>query len=230
MDKCGRSVISEQCGGYLLIADNDELTNVDGLSSLNSVGEFLTVEFNDKLTNLNGFSSLSSINGYLRIGNNSILSDCRGIYALINTPGAVQGSVSISNNASGCDSETELAISCTAPPIVLCKPVTVNAEADCRGAAEAIDFDNGSFDLDGDPLSFSVSPEGPYTLGTTNIILIVSDGVQEPSTCQTTITVQDNTDPLPDQVGLPTVNGQCSATVSSPPTATDNCLDPDSKL
>src|SRR5690606_30057452 len=45
-----------------------------------------------------------------------------------------------------------------------------------------------------DMLTFSVSPAGPYGLGTTSVVLSVSDGLAM-NTCQTTITVVDVTTP-----------------------------------
>jgi hypothetical protein len=41
--------------------------------------------------------------------------------------------------------------------------------------------------------------------------------------CIQTIVVQDTLAPVPNQAALPTVTGQCAATVANVPTATDNC-------
>jgi hypothetical protein len=83
---------------------------------------------------------------------------------------------------------------CNQPPVALCQPVTVDANANCQGTAVAEDFDGGSSDPDSDPLTFSVSPAGPYALGTTDVTLTVNDGT-ESSTCMTTITVNDTEAP-----------------------------------
>jgi len=183
-------------GEYLEIYTNSSLTNVDGLSSLSSLGGYLFIQDNSSLTNVDGLSSLSSIGGDLYIISNSSLTDCCGVYPLINTPGAVGGGITISNNDTGCDSETEINEACApnnTPPVAICQALTVDADAYCQAMASAEDFNNGSSDPDEDELSFSVSPEGPYALGTTNVTLTVSDG-EESSTCETTITVEDNTD------------------------------------
>ncbi len=79
-------------------------------------------------------------------------------------------------------------------PTAVCKAVTVDADANCQGTADAEDFDGGSTDPDEDELIFSVNTTGPYALGTTAVTLTVSDG-QASSTCNTTITVEDNTAP-----------------------------------
>jgi hypothetical protein len=83
---------------------------------------------------------------------------------------------------------------CNQPPVAVCQPVTVEADANCQAEVAATAFDGGSTDPDMDMLTFSVSPEGPYALGPTNVTLMVSDGMAM-SQCMTTVTVQDVTPP-----------------------------------
>lgn len=110
------------------------------------------------------------------------------------------------------------------PPTAVCQNITIDADANCQGSAIAADFDGGSTDPDGDPLTFSVSPAGPYALGVTQVTLTVSDG-ELSKMCTAIITVNDSTPPTilcPIDVTL-----QCDE--SSDPTntgiatATDNC-------
>jgi hypothetical protein len=106
---------------------------------------------------------------------------------------------------------------CNQPPVAVCQSVTVNADGNCQGNAVASDFDGGSSDPDGDPLTFSVSPAGPYPVGVTNVTLTVSDGTLT-DTCNTTITVVDSTPPVancaaPFTIQLDT-NGMASITVA----------------
>ena len=108
---------------------------------------------------------------------------------------------------------------CNAAPTAVCQPLTIAADANCEGTVVAAAFDGGSTDADGDQLTFTVSPAGPYTVGTTNVILTVSDGSLS-STCETTVTVEDNTAPLTPTLATVTVN--CGATVPAP-TTTDAC-------
>jgi hypothetical protein len=110
---------------------------------------------------------------------------------------------------------------CNNPPVASCKAVTVFADNTGKGSAVAADFNNGSTDPEGGPLSFSVSPAGPYNFGTTNVTLTVTDDKNKSSTCTTTITVVDNTVPVPNVSVLPAITGVCSATATAP-TATDN--------
>lgn len=118
---------------------------------------------------------------------------------------------------------------CNQPPVAICKPLTVSANANCMATATALDFNNGSSDPNGDVLTYSVFPAGPYAKGVTNVVLTVTDSKGASSTCATTITVVDD---LAAVVVLPanvTVNadaGVCFATNVSigTPTVTDNCV------
>lgn len=117
---------------------------------------------------------------------------------------------------------------CNQPPVAVCKPLTVSANANCQGIAAAIDFNNGSSDPNGDALTYSVFPAGPYAKGITNVVLTVTDSKGASSTCATTITVVDNTAPVvtaPANVTVNTDAGLCIATNVNlgTPTVTDNC-------
>jgi hypothetical protein len=81
------------------------------------------------------------------------------------------------------------------PPVAVCQDVTVSADENCVADVAAGQVDNGSFDPDGDDITLSLSPAGPYPLGETVVTLTVDDG-QELSTCTATITVDDNTQPV----------------------------------
>ena len=78
------------------------------------------------------------------------------------------------------------------PPVALCQDVVVSADADCLASA---DVDDGSFDLDGDPITLAQSPPGPYGLGSTLVILTVTDEAGALDSCAATVTVVDNTPP-----------------------------------
>lgn len=84
--------------------------------------------------------------------------------------------------------------SCNLPPVANCQDVIVSEDSNCQGTATASDFDNGSFDPEGQPITLTVSPMGPYPLGTTTVTLIVDDG-QSTNSCTATITVNDTTPP-----------------------------------
>ena len=67
-----------------------------------------------------------------------------------------------------------------------------------------------------DPLSYAA--QGTYTVSWT-----YDDGNGNSSQQTQTIIVDDMTAPVPDLASLPTVTGECSATIAATPTATDNC-------
>jgi hypothetical protein len=117
---------------------------------------------------------------------------------------------------------------CNTPPVAVCKPVTIAASNNCTANVAALLFDGGSTDVDHDVLSFSVSPNGPYSFGTTNVVLTVNDGRGGIATCATTVTVIDNTAPVgsaPSNKNIHTDNGLSTASNVSlgNPSASDNC-------
>ncbi|MFB0902854.1 MAG: hypothetical protein QMB11_00590, partial [Nonlabens sp.] len=60
-------------------------------------------------------------------------------------------------------------------------------------------------------------------LGTNVVTLTVTDVNGNVSTCQSTVTVEDNLAPVPDLVTLEEVTSECEVSVLVAPTATDNC-------
>lgn len=80
------------------------------------------------------------------------------------------------------------------PPVAQCQNVTVpTAPGVCTASASV---NNGSFDPDGDPITLTQSPAGPYSLGTTNVTLTVTDNNGASNSCAATVTVQDRTSPV----------------------------------
>lgn len=108
------------------------------------------------------------------------------------------------------------------PPVAVARNVIVAADGNCQGFVLAAEFNNGSTDPDGDALMFSIDPVGPYPLGTTVVVLTVSDG-KVSSTANASVTVEDRTPPTLADAG---VNGvvECPALpVFLPPIARDTC-------
>jgi hypothetical protein len=90
-------------------------------------------------------------------------------------------------------------------------------------------IDAGSSDLDGDPVTLSVAPQGPYHLGVNVVTLTAQDGRGASSTCTSNITVVDTTPPVFGPVTDLTKTLCDSAGESltlTVPTATDNCVTP----
>jgi hypothetical protein len=66
-------------GGYLFIKDNAALTNLDGLGSITSVGESLSIYNNAALTNVGGLGGITSVGESLSIYNNDALTNLDGL-------------------------------------------------------------------------------------------------------------------------------------------------------
>ncbi|NOT55420.1 MAG: HYR domain-containing protein [Deltaproteobacteria bacterium] len=120
-----------------------------------------------------------------------------------------------------CQREQFLAL--TRAPDARCQPVTLPAiQNSC--AVTTASIDNGSSDPDGDPLTLTQSPAGPYPVGTTTITLTASDGTLS-SQCSAMVTVTDNQAPAitcPADQSV-TTTSSTGAPVNFSPTATDNC-------
>ncbi len=106
------------------------------------------------------------------------------------------------------------------PPVAVCQDVTVPTDP---GACEAdASVDGGSFDPDGDPITFTQDPPGPYPLGDTLVTLTVEDDSGETDSCQATVTVVDEEPPVVSCQSPPTIVPP-DAPIAFTATATDNC-------
>lgn len=109
------------------------------------------------------------------------------------------------------------------PPVAICKAANVCTEPGVCFANASID--NGSYDPDGDPITLTQSPPGPYSLGSRDVTLVVSDG-RKSDTCTAPVTVRDCEPPVITtfQVELwPPNHKMHSFTLSSCATAIDTC-------
>jgi hypothetical protein len=82
------------------------------------------------------------------------------------------------------------------PPIAMCQDVTVIADGNCEGLVTPEQVDDGSYDPDGDPITLSLDPTGPYQLGETTVTLIIEDEGGNTDYCTATVTVVDATPPV----------------------------------
>jgi hypothetical protein len=110
------------------------------------------------------------------------------------------------------------------PPVAVCQDVTVQVDGSCVDVDASID--NGSYDPDGDPVTLSQEPPGPYPLGTTLVTLTVEDSFGDTDVCQATVTVEDNVPPeivCPDDIFMNIPPIYSGWVVAYEVTATDNC-------
>ena len=108
-------------------------------------------------------------------------------------------------------------------PVALCHDVTVSAGAYCTASAS---IDNGSSDPDqGDPITLSQSPPGPYGLGTNQVTLTVTDAQGATNSCTGKAIVVDTTPPSIFCPGDIVTDGTSpdGAVVSFVASASDNC-------
>ena len=132
-------------------------------------------------------------------------------------------------DAIGCKatSSVEVQVKCEEPPVALCKARDIILTDNCVVNLTASDFDGGSYSPSRLPLSYSISPAGPFSVGITVVTLTVTDTNNKSATCSTTVTVTDATLPtisVPANVSVPSAPGSCSATVSlAVPQVADNC-------
>jgi hypothetical protein len=73
-------------------------------------------------------------------------------------------------------------------PEALCHDVTVAADTTCTADAS---IDAGSYDPDGDPITLTQDPPGPYAIGDTTVVLTVEDDEGLTDTCEATVTVEN---------------------------------------
>ncbi|MCW5212779.1 VWA domain-containing protein, partial [Desulfobulbus sp. TB] len=126
--------------------------------------------------------------------------------------------VTISDNVKVCRN--------TQPKAQCQQNVTLSLDSSGRAVLPPPLVDNGSSDLDGDPLTYSLSKTN-FTcadIGTQHAVTLkVTDDGGLSDTCVSKVTVVDNLSPVPNAASLPQITGQCSATIPAAPTATDNC-------
>ncbi|GAB4252722.1 MAG: hypothetical protein Kow0027_17600 [Saprospiraceae bacterium] len=113
------SNLQEVTGNVLIQATS--LPNMNGLDGLTTIGGSLTIKLNNygaKLTSLSGLGNLTSIGQNLNISFNFSLSDCCSIDDLLANAG-VGGATIIFNNASGCNSVSDISNSCGGGSIII---------------------------------------------------------------------------------------------------------------
>jgi hypothetical protein len=77
----GLSVLTS-IGGFLIIGGNDGLSSLTGLDSLTSIGDYLYINYNPILTTLTGLNGLTSIGSKLEISSNESLTNLSGLNLL----------------------------------------------------------------------------------------------------------------------------------------------------
>jgi hypothetical protein len=135
-------------------------------------------------------------------------------------------------NGGSLAEETTWAVNQTAginqPPVALCAPnVTTQAGgAACDAVVSASQVDDGSTDPDGEIVSRTLAPGGPYPVGDTLVTLTVQDDTGQTDSCTTTITVTDSPPAIvcpQNIVAEVTAPGTETAVSYNAPVVSDNC-------
>ncbi len=108
----GLSVLTS-IGGDLYIDDNEVMANLTGLEGITSIGGNLIIEDNPTLTDIWGLVNIDPVSiEDLHIVNNPLLFECdiQNICEYLASP---NGTVNIQNNASGCNSPVEVEDICS---------------------------------------------------------------------------------------------------------------------
>ncbi len=69
-------------GGYIYIRENHLLTDISGLSNITTLGDFIFMYFNELLTNLDGLQGITEIPGFLYLNNMDGLVDLTGLQSV----------------------------------------------------------------------------------------------------------------------------------------------------
>lgn len=116
--------------------------------------------------------------------------------------------------------EAAIVLPTNQPPEAQCRDVTVSTDPGSCTAEASID--DGSSDPDGDPITLTQDPPGPYPVGVTLVTLTVEDDQGASDSCQGLVTVED--------LEAPAVSCNSPETITPPDapvaftaTATDNC-------
>jgi hypothetical protein len=113
-------------------------------------------------------------------------------------------------------------------PVSSCTDATVPADATCHATATPATFHAAATDPDGNPITVTLAPPGPFSLGTTAVIITSTDNQGAASTCPANLMVVDVTAPritAPAAVNVTSCVGNQTVTVGTA-TATDNCTTP----
>ena len=111
------------------------------------------------------------------------------------------------------------------PPVAKCQDVTVPTDPGVCSASTSVDDE--SYDPDGDSITLTQVPVGPYGWGDTDVTLTVTDDKGASEQCLAIVTAEDNTPPdltTPIDLIIPTDDPDlCTVTMSIEATAIDIC-------
>jgi hypothetical protein len=130
----------------------------------------------------------------------------------------------VATDAGGLNSSCSFTVtvgSCNQAPVAQCKNLTVSADALCQATISPENANDNSSDPDNDDLTFSISPQGPYSLGDHTITFTARDVAGLQDECTFVLSVVDQSPP--ETPILPAIElGECFGTPPVP-TTSDHC-------
>ncbi|MCK9335962.1 MAG: HYR domain-containing protein, partial [Candidatus Cloacimonetes bacterium] len=114
------------------------------------------------------------------------------------------------------------------PPTAICQDVTIELDGSGSATITASDVDYGSYDALDITYALDITSFDCDDLGSNTVTMTVTDSNGNSSQCQSTVTVEDNIDPVisgcPTDITIPVNTTSCNAIATwTVPTATDNC-------
>ena len=113
-----------------------------------------------------------------------------------------------SNSTIGEYNEVDNAMASNSPPTANCNNIVAKASSNGTAFVAASRIGAGSTDPDGDAITLAVNPPGPYNVGSTPVVLTVTDSKGAQSTCNAVVTViESNTAPTISKIADQTTFG-----------------------
>ncbi|GLB49601.1 choice-of-anchor Q domain-containing protein [Neptunitalea lumnitzerae] len=168
----------------------------------------------------NGNYNLASGSIAIDAGNNSSYS------GNIATDTDLVGNLRVYNYSSGGVIDMGAFESLSSAPVVNCQSITVYLDANGEATITPSDIDNGSWDAEGSiTLSLDITYFDCSDLGDNTVTLTAEDIDGFVTTCNASVTVEDNLLPTPNVITLSDITAQCELVAAdiTTPTATDNC-------
>jgi hypothetical protein len=116
-------------------------------------------------------------------------------------------SADASGDIGECSSFCKITPLLPAPPVALCRDVTVVATDTCGVTAS---IDNGSYDPDFDLVECVQAPGGPYPIRQSRVTLTCTDSLNQQSSCTGIVTVTDQVMPTVTLLGTADPSVECS--------------------
>jgi hypothetical protein len=108
------------------------------------------------------------------------------------------------------------------PPVITC-PANISVNNTPGQCGANVNFAATATDNCSVVITYSKNPGTFFNKGVTSVTATATDVAGNVVNCTFNVTVVDNEKPVPVIASLPTINGQCSASIPAPPTANDNC-------